>query len=157
MQAAIFAILLAGSAAAAAEDDVPPPASPGRFAASVLVGAAIVLPAAHHLVDGGCEEGVCVVGTYALGVAAASIGVYVAGTAGDQTGSYAATLGGALLGGLVGFHAASEATDNDDAAAFLLAVPPAIGAGLGVTFTRRYDVQPLALAHGGGLAVGGRF
>jgi hypothetical protein len=153
MKAAIL-LLLAGTAAA--EDDVPPPVAPGRFASELLVGTAIVLPAAHYLVRGGCADGACVVGTYALGVSAASIGVYVAGTLGDQTGSYAATLGGALLGGAVGWYA-SAATDNDVAAASLLVAPPVVGAALGLTFTRRYDVQPLAFVHGGGLAVGGQF
>lgn len=152
MRAALL-VLLTGTAVA---EDVPPPASPPRFAAEVLAGTAIVLPAAHYLVRGGCADGVCVVGTYALGVTAASVGVYIAGSVGDQTGSYAATLGGALLGGVVAWYV-RDATDGDVATALLLATPPAIGAALGMTFSRRYDVQPLVDARGGGLAIGGTF
>jgi hypothetical protein len=76
-----------------------------------------------------------------------------------RAGSYGSTLGGALIGSLVGIGLAATADDAGPVLVSLIAMPVA-GALLGFNMSRHYDKLSVGVApagSGSALVVGGRF
>jgi len=122
-----------------------PPLSVGRIVGEILAGGVggvvvgfvglvvgINYAFARDLPMGKCNP---VVG-YAIrigSVLGSTIGVYVVGNIGNETGSFLATLGGSILGGLVGWS-----ISGTEAGFVALVFGPPIGATLGFNLTRKY-------------------
>ena len=124
-----------------------PPLSVGRIVGEILAGGVggVVVGfvglvvginyAMHYLPMGKCNPVV----DYAIrigSVLGSTIGVYVVGNIGNGTGSFLATLGGSILGGLVGWSALVLGQPLVGLSALVLGQP--IGATLGFNLTRKY-------------------
>lgn len=83
------------------------------------------------------------IGWYAGYMLGNSIGVYIAGNDKYEKGSYFATLGGSILGALIGVST-FFALDNKDIGACLSIISPPIGSILGFNLSRK----PRGMAHG---------
>ncbi|MBM3242650.1 hypothetical protein FJZ31_40840 [Candidatus Poribacteria bacterium] len=113
----------------------------GKFQAGVLagvVGGVTAGIAADYIVCKECDVQFWM--AVATGISlGSSIGVYIVGNIGDETGSFLATLGGSMLGEVVGF--AATYTTGAPGLLVMLFGPP-IGATIGFNKTRRYKSPP---------------
>jgi hypothetical protein len=134
----------------ARDDDGPPPLSGGRLLGEAAVGSLFAVGGGIGgaymgfalETSGDCGGEFCGLGGAILGGVAGlafvtPIGVYMVGSSGDQTGSLGATIGGSVVGTLVGVAAAAGGEDEDLAVVCLIA-GPVLGSMAGFNLTRKY-------------------
>jgi hypothetical protein len=132
-----------------------PPLSAGRLLGELMIGGLAGIGGAYvggyigyatctdHSGEWACVGNV-VIGGYLGGIVAMSAGVYAVGSLDDQAGSYGSTLGGALLGSLVGIGIAAAGEDEGAAIVGLIAMPIG-GAIIGFNASRHYDKVNVAV------------
>lgn len=131
-------------------DDETPPISGTRLAGEALLGGLFAVGGGiggaymGFAIEtaGDCNGEFCGLGGIILGGAigltfATPVGVYLAGSHSGETGSLGATIGGSVLGSLVGIGAAAAA--ESEASVVLLVAGPVVGSMIGFNATRRYD------------------
>jgi hypothetical protein len=126
-----------------------PPLSAGRLGGEFLLGGLFVVgggiggayAGASLELARGCHGEFCGLGGVVLGgltgvAIAAPVGVYLAGSHSGQTASFGATLGGSVIGTLVG--AAGVVASERVGTAVVFGFAPVVGAMIGFNATRRY-------------------
>jgi hypothetical protein len=161
------------------EPEETPPLSGGRLIGEVaiggLFGAGGIVAGAYIgfglETQGGCNGEFCGLGGAIVGGAAGlafvtPLGVYLVGSSDGQTGSLGATIGGSVIGTLVGIAAAAGANENEGLALTFLAAGPIVGSMIGFNATRKYapghkaaNWMPVASTSRGNTSLGlvGRF